>query len=37
VFTLVYGGEHYVFDALLGGIYALAVHYACLVWERRKT
>lgn len=37
VFTLVYGGEHYIFDALLGGIYALAVHYVCLMWERRRS
>lgn len=36
VFTLVYGGEHYVFDAVLGGIYAWLVHYGCQVWERRS-
>lgn len=36
VFTLVYGGEHYVFDAFLGGIYAWLVHYGCQVWERRS-
>ena len=37
VFALVYGGEHYIFDALLGGIYALGVEYGCRLWERRKT
>ena len=36
VFTLVYGGEHYVFDAVLGGIYAWLVHYGCQVWEKRS-
>lgn len=36
VFTLVYGGEHYVFDAVLGGIYAWLVHYGCQIWERRS-
>jgi|LakMenEpi03Aug12_release.lakeMendotaPanAssembly.Ray.scaffolds.fasta_scaffold65564_4 hypothetical protein len=35
-FTLVYGGEHYILDALLGGIYALAVEYSCRLWEKRK-
>lgn len=37
VFALVYGGEHYIFDALLGGIYALGVEYGCRLWERRRT
>lgn len=37
VFALVYGGEHYIFDALLGGIYALGIEYSCRLWERRKT
>ena len=35
VFTLVYGGEHYVFDALLGGIYVVAIELCCRAWERR--
>lgn len=37
VFALVYGGEHYVFDALLGALYALGIEYVCRLWERRKT
>lgn len=35
VFALVYGGEHYVFDALLGAGYAIAVESGCRLWERR--
>ena len=34
VFALVYGGEHYVFDAFLGAIYAIAVEMGCRIWER---
>ncbi len=37
VFALVYGGEHYIFDAFLGGVYAVVVHYGCRVWEQRTT
>jgi hypothetical protein len=37
VFALVYGGEHYIFDAFLGGVYALVVHYVCRLWEQRTT
>jgi hypothetical protein len=33
--TLVYGGEHYVFDVLLGWIYAVAVYFG-LRWVRAK-
>jgi membrane-associated phospholipid phosphatase len=33
-FTLVYGGEHYVFDVLLGWIYAVAVYSAVTALER---
>jgi hypothetical protein len=33
-FALVFGGEHYIFDAILGAIYALAVEYGCRAWER---
>jgi membrane-associated phospholipid phosphatase len=33
-FTLVYGGEHYVFDVLLGWIYAVAVYSAVTAIER---
>ena len=33
--TLVYGGEHYVFDVLLGWIYALAVFFG-VRWVRAK-
>ena len=36
VFTLVYGGEHYIFDAFLGGVYAFAVHYVCRLWEKHR-
>ena len=32
--TLVYGGEHYVFDVLLGWIYAVAVYFG-VRWARR--
>jgi len=33
--TLVYGGEHYVFDVLLGWIYAIAVYFG-IRWVRAK-
>lgn len=36
VFALVYGGEHYLFDAFLGGVYAIAVHFGARIWERRR-
>jgi len=36
VFTLVYGAEHYVFDALLGFLYAGLVEYGCRKWESRQ-
>jgi membrane-associated phospholipid phosphatase len=39
-FTLVYAGEHYVFDVLLGWIYAVAVYAAVTAieraWARRR-
>jgi membrane-associated phospholipid phosphatase len=35
IFTLVYGGEHYVIDALLGAAYAVAVEAGWRWWERR--
>lgn len=35
VFALVYGGEHYLFDAFLGGVYAIAVNFGARIWERR--
>ena len=39
-FTLVYAGEHYVFDVLLGWIYAVAVYGAVTAieraWARRR-
>jgi hypothetical protein len=36
-FTLVYTGEHYVFDVLLGWVYGVAVYSAVLVLERVRT
>ena len=33
--TLVYGGEHYVFDVLLGWIYAVAVYFG-VRWVRAR-
>ena len=33
--TLVYGGEHYIFDVLLGWIYAVAVYFG-VRWVRAK-
>ncbi len=36
VFSLVYGGEHYIFDAVLGAVYAVIVEAGCRLWERRK-
>ena len=33
-FTLVYTGEHYVLDLIVGAGYALAVHYALNKWDR---
>ena len=35
-FTLVYTGEHYVLDLIVGAGYALAVHYALTKWEQRR-
>ena len=35
-FTLVYGGEHYVFDVLLGWVYAVAVFCAVNAYERAR-
>lgn len=34
-FTLVYGGEHYVIDVVLGWAYVVVVHAAACWWERR--
>lgn len=36
VFALVYGGEHYVVDALLGWLYAVVTEIACRAWESRR-
>ena len=36
VFALVYGGEHYLFDAILGAIYAISVELGCRALERRS-
>lgn len=36
IFALVFGGEHYIFDAILGAIYAIAVEFGCRVWESRN-
>ena len=33
-FTLVYAGEHYVFDVVLGWVYAVGVYAAVLLFER---
>lgn len=35
-FTLVYTGEHYVLDLIVGAGYALVVHHLVNVWERRR-
>jgi membrane-associated phospholipid phosphatase len=35
--TLVYGGEHYVLDVLLGWAYAAAAVLAARAWERRRS
>jgi membrane-associated phospholipid phosphatase len=35
-FTLVYTGEHYVFDVVLGWVYAVGVYAAVLAFERRR-
>jgi len=35
-FTLVYTGEHYVFDVMLGWVYAVCVYAAVLAFERRR-
>ena len=35
-FTLVYTGEHYVLDLIVGAGYALAVHFALTRWDRRR-
>ncbi len=37
VFTLVYGAEHYIFDALLGFLYAGIVEFGCRAWESRHS
>lgn len=37
VFTLVFGGEHYVFDALLGALYAVIVEFGSRMWEKRRS
>lgn len=34
VFTLAYGGEHYLFDSFLGIVYAIVVEIVCRIWER---
>jgi hypothetical protein len=36
IFTLVYGGEHYLVDALLGAAYAVAVEIGWRWWQRRR-
>jgi hypothetical protein len=36
VVTLVYSGEHYVVDAILGVVYVLLVMWAVGAWERRR-
>ncbi len=36
VFSLAYGGEHYIFDTMLGALYALAVEWGCRVYEKRN-
>ncbi|HEY2600796.1 MAG TPA: phosphatase PAP2 family protein [Thermoleophilaceae bacterium] len=35
-FTLVYTGEHYVFDVVLGWAYAVAIYALVSVWERSR-
>ena len=35
-FTLVYTGEHYVFDVVLGWVYAVGVYSAVLAFERYR-
>lgn len=35
-FTLVYGGEHYVIDVLLGWVYVAVVLWVARWWERRR-
>ena len=37
IFTLAYGGEHYLFDSLLGILYAVAVEIICRTWERFRS
>ena len=36
LFTLVYGAEHYVIDALVGFAYAVLVEFGCRTWEKRR-
>lgn len=36
-FSLVYGGEHYVVDAVLGYVYVAVVAVAVGLWERRRS
>jgi membrane-associated phospholipid phosphatase len=35
-FTLVYTGEHYVLDLVVGAAYAVGVHYLMNRWDRRR-
>ncbi len=34
--VLVYGGEHYVVDGLIGAVYVFAVVYGLKLWDRRR-
>jgi hypothetical protein len=36
-FALVFGGEHYIIDAILGLGYALAVEFGSQIWESRRS
>jgi membrane-associated phospholipid phosphatase len=36
-FALVYTGEHYVLDLVVGVAYAVAAHLAMNAWERRRS
>jgi membrane-associated phospholipid phosphatase len=35
-FTLVYTGEHYVFDVVLGWVYAVVIYAAVMLYERSR-
>jgi membrane-associated phospholipid phosphatase len=35
-FTLVYTGEHYVLDLIVGAAYAFAAHLLLTTWDRRR-